>query len=332
MPGRHVNPLVRHLGLPHGDMVILGRPAPRRDRIGTTTVPSMSRRGVLLFVALGIIWGIPYLLIKVAVEWMDPAFVVFARVALGAAVLVPIVLVRRQWALLRGHWPWVIVFALVELTFTLLALSWAEQRISSSLAALLIASVPIVGTILANRFGLDAHITPRRMLGLGVGFLGVALLVGLDISASTALAIAALAITVLGYALGPIVIEKRLSGVPTLPVVAAALGINTVIYLPFGVVQWPTTPVPASAWLAVVVLGLVCTAAAFVLLFMLIGEVGAPRAQVITYINPAVAVVLGVVVLSEPVTIGIAIGFPLVLLGSWLGTRSGPALEAEPHP
>lgn len=332
MTGGRVHPFLRHPGLPHGDMVILGRPALARELIATTTVPSMSRRGVLLFAALGIIWGIPYLLIKVAVEWMDPAFVVFARVALGAAVLVPIVLARRQWVLLRGHWPWVIVFALVELTFTLLALSWAEERISSSLAALLIASVPIVGTILANRFGLDAHITPRRMLGLGVGFLGVALLVGLDISASTALAIAALAITVLGYALGPIVIEKRLSGVPTLPVVAAALGINTVIYLPFGILQWPTTPVPASAWLAVVVLGLVCTAAAFVLLFMLIGEVGAPRAQVITYINPAVAVVLGVVVLSEPVTIGIAIGFPLVLLGSWLGTRSGPALEAEPHP
>lgn len=292
----------------------------------------MSRRGVLLFLALGVIWGIPYLLIKVAVEWMDPAFVVFARVALGAVVLIPIVLVRRQLPLLRGHWPWVVVFALVELTFTLLALSWAEQRISSSLAALLIASVPIVGTILANRFGLDAHITPRRMLGLGIGFIGVALLVGLDISASTALAIAAVGITVLGYALGPIVIEKRLSDVPNLPVIAVALAINTVIYLPFGITQWPTETVPASAWLSVIVLGLLCTAVAFVLLFALISEVGAPRAQVITYINPAVAVVLGVLVLSEPVTLGIAIGFPLVLLGSWLGTRGGAAVEAEPHP
>jgi drug/metabolite transporter (DMT)-like permease len=292
----------------------------------------MSRRGLVLFIALGLIWGIPYLLIKVAVEYVDPAFVVFARVALGALLLIPIVLVRRQLHLLRGHWPWVIVFAVVELTFTLLALSWAEQRISSSLAALLIAAVPIVGTVLANRFGLDAHITPRRLVGLGIGFLGVALLVGLDISGSTALAIAALAITVLGYALGPIVIEKKLQDVPNLPVIAAALAINTVIYLPFGILQWPTQPVPASAWLSLVVLGVVCTALAFVMLFMLIAEIGASRAQVITYINPAVAVILGVLVLSEPVTLGIAIGFPLVLVGSWLGTRSGPAVEAEPHP
>lgn len=292
----------------------------------------MSRRGLVLFIALGLIWGIPYLLIKVAVEYVDPAFVVFARVALGALILIPIVLARRQLHLLRGHWPWVIVFALVELTFTLLALSWAEQRISSSLAALLIAAVPIVGTVLANRFGLDAHITPRRLVGLGVGFLGVALLVGLDISGSTALAIAALAITVLGYALGPIVIEKKLQDVPNLPVIAAALAINTVIYLPFGILQWPTQPVPTSAWLSLVILGVVCTALAFIMLFMLIAEIGASRAQVITYINPAVAVILGVLVLSEPITLGIAIGFPLVLIGSWLGTRSDPAVEAEPHP
>lgn len=292
----------------------------------------MSRRGLVLFVALGLIWGIPYLLIKVAVEYVDPAFVVFARVALGALILIPIVLARRQLHLLRGHWPWVFVFALVELTFTLLALSWAEERISSSLAALLIAAVPIVGTILANRFGLDAHITPRRLVGLGIGFLGVALLVGLDITGSTALAIAALAITVLGYALGPIVIEKKLQDVPNLPVIAAALAINTLIYLPFGILQWPTQTVPASAWLSLAILGVVCTALAFVMLFMLIAEIGASRAQVITYINPAVAVILGVLVLSEPVTLGIAIGFPLVLIGSWLGTRSGPAVEAEPHP
>lgn len=292
----------------------------------------MSRRGLVLFIALGLIWGIPYLLIKIAVEYVDPAFVVFARVALGALILIPIVLVRRQLHLLRGHWPWVVVFALVELTFTLLALAWAEERISSSLAALLIAAVPIVGTVLANRFGLDAHITPRRLLGLAIGFLGVAMLVGLDISGTTALAIAALAITVLGYALGPIVIEKKLQDVPNLPVIAAALAINTVIYLPFGILQWPSQPVPGSAWLSLIVLGVVCTALAFVMLFMLIAEIGASRAQVITYINPAVAVVLGVLVLSEPVTLGIAIGFPLVLIGSWLGTRSGPALEAEPHP
>jgi len=292
----------------------------------------MSRRALLLFVALGLIWGMPYLLIKVAVGSVDPAFVVFARVALGALVLIPIVLARRQFRLLRGHWRWVFVFAVVEITFTFLALTWAEQRISSSLAALLIAAVPIVGTLLALRFGLDAHLSRKRVTGLAIGFVGVGSLVGFDITGGTALSIAAVGITVLGYSLGPIIIEKRLSGVPNLPVIAAALAINTVIYLPVGILTWPDEPVPGTAWASIIVLGVVCTALAFVALFTLISELGAPRAQVITYINPAVAVVLGVVVLSEPITLGIAIGFPLVLLGSWLGTRSGPPVEAEPHP
>ena len=292
----------------------------------------MTRRGWILFVSLGLIWGMPYLLIKVAVESVEPAFVVFVRVALGAAILLPIVLAKRQWGRLRGHWRWVVAFSIVEITFTFLALTWAEQRISSSLAALLIASVPIVGTIFAWQFGLDAHLTGRRILGLAVGFVGVGALVGFDVEGGTVLSVAAVGITVLGYSLGPIIVEKRLHDVPSLPVIAAALGINTIIYAPIAWVTRPTAPVPGTAWASMVVLGAVCTALAFVALFALIGEVGAPRAQVITYVNPAVAFMLGVLVLNEPITLGIALGFPLVLLGSWLATRGGPMVEAEPHP
>ncbi len=292
----------------------------------------MTRRGVILFVSLGVIWGLPYLLIKVAVASVEPTFVVFVRVALGALILLPIVLARGQWRLLRGHWSWVVAFAIVEITFTFLALTWAEERISSSLAALLIATVPIVGAILAWRFGLDTHWSARRGIGLATGFLGVAALVGLDADGSSLLSIAAVGITVLGYSLGPIIIVKRLAGIPSLPVIAAALLVNTLIYAPIAWVARPTEPVPASAWASMIALGVLCTALAFVLLFALISEVGAPRAQVITYVNPAVAVVLGVVVLNEPVTLGIAVGFPLVLLGSWLATRGGNPIEAEPHP
>ena len=292
----------------------------------------MSRRGLLLFVSLGVIWGLPYLLIKVAVASVEPAFIVFVRVALGAAVLVPIVFWRRQWGLLRGHWGWVGTFAIVEITFTFLALTWAEERISSSLAALLIAAVPIVGAILAWAFGLDTHWSARRGVGLALGFLGVGALVGLDVSGSSWLSVAAVGITVLGYSLGPIIVEKRLHEIPSLPVIAASLAINTVIYAPFAWAARPTESVPANAWASMAVLGVLCTAIAFVFLFALIAEVGAPRAQVITYVNPAVAVVLGVIVLSEPITLGIVIGFPLVLAGSWLATRGGnAAVEAEPH-
>jgi drug/metabolite transporter (DMT)-like permease len=293
----------------------------------------VSRRGLLLFLALGLIWGLPYLLIKVAVEYVEPSFVVFIRVVLGTAVLLPIVFAKGQWGLLRGHWRWVVAFALTEITFTFLALTWAEQRISSSLAALLIAAVPIVGAVLAWAFGLDTHWSTRRGVGLAVGFLGVGALVGLDVEGSSWVAVAAVGVTVLGYALGPIIVEKRLHDVPSLPVIAASLAVNSVIYAPFGWISRPTGPVPASAWWSMAVLGVLCTAVAFVLLFALIGEVGAPRAQVITYVNPAVAVVLGIVVLAEPMTLGIAIGFPLVLVGSWLATRGGRVeIEAEPHP
>jgi drug/metabolite transporter (DMT)-like permease len=291
----------------------------------------MSRRGLILFVSLGVIWGIPYLLIKVAVASVEPAFIVFVRVALGAAVLLPIVLVKGQWGLLRGHWRWVAAFALVEITFTFLALTWAEERISSSLAALLIAAVPIVGAILAWAFGLDTNWSTRRGLGLAMGFLGVGALVGLDVTGSSWLSVAAVGITVLGYSLGPIIVVKRLHGIPSLPVIAAALALNTVIYAPFAWAARPTESVPTEAWASMVVLGVLCTAIAFVFLFALIAEVGAPRAQVITYVNPAVAVVLGIVLLGEPFTLGIAVGFPLVLIGSWLATRGGPAIEAEPH-
>jgi len=292
----------------------------------------VSRRGVLLFASLGLIWGLPYLLIKVSVEYVEPAFIVFVRVALGALVLLPIVLVTGQWRALRSHWRWVIAFALVEITLTFLALTWAEERLSSSLAALLIAAVPIVGAVLAWWFGLDTHWSVRRGVGLATGFVGVAALVGLDVDGSSWLSVAAVAVTVIGYSLGPIIVEKRLKEVPSLPVIAAALAVNTVIYAPAAWLSRPTTPVPANAWVSMAVLGVLCTALAFVFLFALIAEVGAPRAQVITYINPAVAVVLGVLVLGEPLTIGILIGFPLVLIGSWLATRAGSPVEAEPHP
>lgn len=282
--------------------------------------------------SLGLIWGIPYLLIKVSVEYLSTPMVVFGRLVVGAAILLPIALATRQLPLLRGHWRWVVAFALVEMTFTWWALTWAEERISSSLAGLFIATVPIVTALIARRAGLDDRLTGTRLFGMAIGFAGVAALVGLDVSGSDLLAIAALVVTVIGYAVGPIIVDKRLSEVPALAVIAVSLGINTVIYAPFAWLTRPTEPVPASAWWAVLALGAICTALAFLIFFALIAEVGPSRTTLITYVNPAVAVVLGIVILSEPITLGIVIGFPLVLLGSYLATRKAPALESEPHP
>ncbi len=291
----------------------------------------MSRRGWALFVSLGLIWGLPYLLIKVAVESLSTPMVVFGRLAVGAAILLPIALFSRQLPLLRGHWRWVFAFAIVEMTFTWWALTWAEERISSSLAGLFIATVPLTTALIARRFGMDDRLTGSRLIGMGIGFVGVAALVGLDVSGGDLLAVAALVITVLGYSIGPIIVDRRLQDVPSLAVIAVSLTINAVIYAPFAWATRPTEPVPAVAWGSTILLGALCTALAFIIFFALIAEVGPSRTTLITYVNPAVAVLLGILVLGEPITLGLVIGFPLVLLGSYLATRRAPVVESEPH-
>lgn len=292
----------------------------------------MTRRGWILFWSLGIIWGLPYLLIKIGVEELSAPVVVFLRLAIAAVILVPIALARGHWKDLTGHWPAITAFALVEMTFTWWALTWAEQHISSSLTGLFIATVPLVTAVLARFVGLDDRLTGRRLVGLAIGLVGVVALVGLDVSGDSMIAIAALVVTVIGYAVGPIIVDKKLTNVPNLGVIAAAIAINTIIYAPFAWATRPTEPVSTRTWVAIAILGVLCTAAAFLIFFALIIEAGPSRTTLITYINPAVAVVLGIAILGEPLTIGIIIGFPLVLLGSWLATRRAPALESEPHP
>ncbi len=290
----------------------------------------MSRRGVILFLSLGLIWGLPYLLIKVSVEYLSPEVIIFLRVFLAAIILLPIVIKRGYLRQLKGHWKWVFVFAIVEIAFPFGALTFAEVKLSSSMTGLLIAAVPIVSAIFAWRLGIDDRITGNRVFGLAIGILGVASLVGLDVTGGEILSVALLGITVIGYALGPIIISQKLSQAPALAAIAMAMVINSVIYAPLAFISRPNETVPVNVWLAVAVLGAVCTALAFILFFSLVAEVGPARTTVITYINPAVAVILGVLVLSEPITLGLLIGFPLILIGSFLATRKGPAFESEP--
>lgn len=293
----------------------------------------MSRRGWMLFIALALIWGTPYLFIRIAVEYVEPAFLVFVRVALAAALLLPIALIKGQVRALRPYLPWVLLFAVVEISVPFLMLGYAETQLTSSLTALLIAAVPIVAAVLARMWGLDPRIGGVRIVGLLVGIGGVGVLVGFDVEGGQSWAVVAAGITVLGYAIGPMIIASRLSGAPNMAVIAVALGINAALYAPVAWVQRPTAPVPASAWWSLVILGLVCTAAAFLIFFALVEQVGPARTTVITYLNPAVAVLLGIVVLSEPLTWGIVLGFPLVLLGSYLATRPDRqrVIEDAPH-
>jgi drug/metabolite transporter (DMT)-like permease len=283
-------------------------------------------------VSLGIIWGLPYLFIKVAVEHLEPPIIVFLRVVLGATLLLPIAIRRGALRPVRPVLGWTIVFALVEVTGPWVLLSFAETRVSSSFAALMISAVPLVGAVLAHQMQLDDRLHGTRVLGLAMGVAGVAALVGLDVQTGGSIAVVALVVTAIGYALGPIIIATKLQDVPAIGVITTTFIFNTIVYLPVAILRWPTGPVPTSAWVSVAVLGVVATAIAFLIFFALIAEVGPTRMTVITYINPAVAVALGVLLLDEPFTLGIRVGFPLVLLGSFLATRKAPPMEDEPVP
>ena len=289
----------------------------------------MSKRGWILFLSLGLLWGMPYLLIRIAVGEFDPLVVAGTRTLIGSLLLLPVALHRKALAPAFRKWKWLMAFTLIEITVPWLMLGHAETRLNSSTAGLLIAVVPLFAAIIVTKLGHE-KLEPRRLLGLGLGFAGVALLVGLDIHFDDLPAVAATIFVALCYAIGPIIIDRKLNDVPAIGVITASLIVATIIYAPFAPFLWPKTfGVPAV--LSVIGLGVLCTAAALIVFFALIAEVGPARATVITYVNPAVAILLGALVLKEPLTIGMAIGFPLVILGSFLGTsRAKPEPAAPP--
>ncbi|ACZ30952.1 protein of unknown function DUF6 transmembrane [Xylanimonas cellulosilytica DSM 15894] len=282
----------------------------------------MTRRGAVLFVALGIIWGIPYLFIRIAVEELSPAVIVAARCVIGALVLLPFALRSGDLRAVLRRWPLVLAYAGVEIMLAWWLLTDAERYISSSLAGLLVAATPIFATVLALALRIDRRVSPLRVVGLLVGLGGVAALAGVDAAAGAPLRpVLQVLLTALCYAVGPMIIARRLGGVSPVAVNTVALTFAAIAYAPFAVATWPATPPSGKVVASVVVLGLVPTALAFVLLFALIAEVGPAPATVITYLNQAVALVAGVAFLSEEVTTGILVGFPLVLLGAFLATR-----------
>ncbi len=281
----------------------------------------MSPRGWLLFGLMCVIWGIPYLLIRVAVRDLSPAVLVFARTGGAALLLLPIAAARRELApVLRTRVP-VLVFAFVEIAMPWVLLSSAERRISSSFSGLLIAAVPLVGALIARTTGARDRLGVTNMAGLLLGLAGVAALVGLDLGSLNAFALVEVAFVILGYAVGPAILAKYLGGVPALGVIAVSLTLTAIVYAPIAAFSLPRRSPTGGELASVGVLIVVCTALAFLLFFALIGEIGPVRATVITYVNPAVAVALGVGLLSERFTTGMAVGFVLILAGSVLATR-----------
>ncbi|TVZ02059.1 DMT family transporter [Trebonia kvetii] len=275
----------------------------------------------MLFAAMCVIWGIPYLLIRVAVRDVAPGTLVFLRTVVGGLVLVPFALRSGGYGPVLRRWKPLVAFAAIEIAIPWLLLGDAEQHLPSALTGLLVAAVPLVGVVAGRIAGTGDHVDGRRWAGLLLGLLGVGLLVGLDIGSLSAIALVEVGLVAVGYATAPIIMAKTLSDLPSIPVVSAALLLSALAWAPYGLTHWPSH-VAASGVVSIAVLGLVCTALAFVLFFALISEIGPARATVITYVNPAVAVALGLLLLNERFTAGMGIGFPLILIGSVLAASS----------
>jgi drug/metabolite transporter (DMT)-like permease len=291
----------------------------------------LSRRGWLLFAAMGVIWGIPYLLIKVADGGVSVPVLVGTRVALGSLLLFPAAIRGGQLRALKGHLKWLAAFTAVEIVVPWALLSNAERHLPSSTSGLLIAVVPIFSALLALTYKGD-RLTPVRWAGLAIGLAGVAVLAGPGAGKGDTLSVVQVLLTALGYAIGPLIANRKLADLPPVAVNAVCLGAAAVVYAPFAALTWPRVMPSVEVLAALAALGVICTALAFLVFFQLIAEVGPARATVITYVNPAVAVALGVLVLGEHLTPAIIVSFAAILGGSVLATRpgSGRARPAAP--
>jgi drug/metabolite transporter (DMT)-like permease len=289
-----------------------------RDRRGA----AVTARTWSAFIVLCVIWGIPYFLIKVALVELSPVVIAGARIGLAAIVLLPIAWHRGVLQPVLQRKRAILAFALAELVIPFSSVALAERAISSSLTGILIATVPLAVVVISPLFGIRERLDVRRMLGLAIGFAGVVALLGIDpMDGSSQWLGAAIAfVAVLGYATGPLIVQRHLAGIDELGASAASLTVAAVILAPFALYFAPTHTVSATSWAAVAGLGILCTALALLLFFYLIHNAGAARTAVVAYINPAVAAVLGVAVLNEPFGVGLLVGMIMIVVGSWMAT------------
>lgn len=293
----------------------------------------MSVRAWTCFALVSTLWGIPYLFIKVAVDdGVPPAFVAWSRVTMGAAVLLTLAWRAGTLRTVRGRWRWLAMYTVFEIVIPFPLIPAGEQRIASSMAAIIIATVPLIVAVLALRFDHSERATGRRLVGLLVGLAGVIALVGIDVAGSgrELVGAAAIGVAAFGYAVGPMVLKRHMADLDPRATMGLSLALASLLLAPAAAIDPPAAMPSGAALLSLGVLGLFCTAAAFVFMGLLVAEVGPGRALVITYVNPVVAVTLGVTILGESVGPGAVAGLLLILAGSWLSTdgRLPPGLTA----
>ncbi len=283
----------------------------------------MSRRGWILFFTVGLLWGIPYLLIKVAVEELSAPTIVFSRVVIGSLILIPIAIHRGSLKGALSNMRHVFPYALAEMVGPWILITAAEQKITSGLAGLLVATVPIWSTILASLNGDKTVWQHKRLLGMLIGFIGIVLVVGIEsvTGNNSFVAIAMILFASSLYAYAVIRVQKKIPHVDGISINGVAMVITALVYLPFVIANHPATMPSAKVLASVTALGLFPTAMAFILFFILIKEIGPARGSLVTYLNTAFAILLGVILLGEPLTLGIALGLPLVLIGSYFASR-----------
>ena len=286
----------------------------------------MSRRNLIFFLLAGFLWGIPYLFIKVAVDPQDgfsPAIVVFGRVLIGALVLIPIAICDKSFFGALKYWRFIAVYALFEMVGPWILIGTAEQKISSGLAGLLVSSVPIFSTLIASAYGDKSVWQPKRLFGIAIGFLGVFLLVGIEsiTGSSDPLSIAMVLAASIGYAFAVIYITRKMPDGSGIAINGIAMVMTAIFYSPALFLLWPDHTISNEAIYSLIALGVFSTGIAFAIFFTVMAEIGPTRASLVTYMNTAFAVVLGVIILNEPLTVGIMVGLPLVLIGSYLASR-----------
>jgi drug/metabolite transporter (DMT)-like permease len=290
----------------------------------------VSWRAWLAFCALSVIWGVPYYFIRIAVQDVPPLVIAWGRITLAALILLPIALRRDALSALRSRLGAVSALAVAEFVIPFSAICIGERRIGSAVAGILIAGVPLTMALVSRVLGVHESLGPRRLLGLVIGLLGVVALVGFGpVSGMQAwIGVACMVLATVGYAVGPLIIQRHLADLPSTGPVAASLVIASLVLLAPAMLTFPHRVPSAVSLISIGVLGVLCTAIGMLLMFSLVADAGAARASIITYINPVVATLLGAGLLHERLGTGGLLAFAVILLGSWLATWSRGSVSA----
>lgn len=283
----------------------------------------MSRRGWALFSLIGGLWGVPYMFMKVAVAELSTPVIVFSRLAIGAILLVPLALYQGTLRSALPYWKYIAFYAILEMVGPWFLITTSQRDLSSGLVALLVATVPIWATLFAHRTGDTTAAHKSRIFGIAIGLCGIALLVGFESfqNIGNIKALLFVLLASISYAWAVNMISRKAPGVSGIAINGLAMTIATFIYLPFALNELPSHAPSPKAVFATIGLGILCTAIAFWVFFLVLDEIGPARASLVVYPNTAVAVTLGIAILHEPLTIAIAIGLPMVLVGSYFASR-----------